>query len=259
MTNERIKKIHRIYGILLSLVLVAAGICLIVACVGVYRGGDAPLYSREEVAAAFRPIAAPVYAALVLAVGGAVLHLLLPTEEERLRAPYRPARVLRSLRRRAVLTEEQQHAARKAQKARRLHNVITALLAAVGAAVFLLYALDGSHFPPSDGIKEGLNDAMIRAMWVLLPCLAVPFAYGVFTAYYCRRSMEGEIALLKGADLSGKPTEQPPAKGGFPLTAVRCALLAVGLFLLIYGFATGGIADVLTKAVNICTECIGLG
>ncbi|MBQ9859332.1 MAG: thioredoxin [Clostridia bacterium] len=43
------------------------------------------------------------------------------------------------------------------------------------------------------------------------------------------------------------------------MTAVRLALLAVGLFLLIYGFATGGIADVLTKAVNICTECIGLG
>lgn len=262
MTNERIKKIHRLYGILLSLALVAAGICLMVACVGVYRNGEAPLYSREEVAAAFRPIAVPVYAALVLAVGGAVLHLLLPAEAERLRAPYRPARVLRSLRKRAVLTEEQKSVALRAQKTRRLHNWITALLAVAGAAVFLAYALNGANFPPADGIKEGLNDAMIRSMWVLLPCLAVPFAYGVFTGYYCRRSMEREIALLKkGAYLSAESTEQPTAKtkGGFPVTAVRCALLAVGLFLLIYGFATGGIADVLTKAVNICTECIGLG
>ncbi|MBQ8683609.1 MAG: thioredoxin [Clostridia bacterium] len=40
---------------------------------------------------------------------------------------------------------------------------------------------------------------------------------------------------------------------------MRYGVLAVGLALLVYGFATGGIADVLTKAVNICTECIGLG
>ncbi|MBQ8580085.1 MAG: thioredoxin [Oscillospiraceae bacterium] len=26
-----------------------------------------------------------------------------------------------------------------------------------------------------------------------------------------------------------------------------------------YGAAAGGTADVLTKAVNICTECVGLG
>lgn len=261
MTNERAKTIRRIYGILLSLSLVVAAVCLMVACVGVYRNGAAPLYSREEVAAAFAPIAVPVYLSLALTVGGAVLHLLLPAEGERLRAPYRPARVLHSLRQRAVLTEEQQSVAKRAQKTRRLHSWITAALTVVGAAVFLVYALNGAHFPSPDRIKEELNAAMLQAMWVLLPCAAVPFAYGVFTGCYCRRSMEREIALLKkGAYLSAEPTEtQAAAKGGFPVTAVRLALLAVGLFLLIYGFATGGIADVLTKAVNICTECIGLG
>ena len=260
MTNERVKIIHKIYGILLGLSLVAAAVCLMVACVGVYCDGEAPLYSREEVAAAFAPIALPVYLSLALTVGGAVLHLLLPAEEERLRAPYRPARVLRGLRRRAVLTEEQRIAAKRAQKARRLHSWITAVLVAIGAVAFLVYALGFADFPPADRIKEELNTAMIRAMWVLLPCVAVPLGYGTFTAYYCRRSMEGEIALLKGADLSAKPAEAKPAeKGGFPVTAVRYGLLAVGLFLLVYGFATGGIADVLTKAVNICTECIGLG
>ena len=33
----------------------------------------------------------------------------------------------------------------------------------------------------------------------------------------------------------------------------------VGLVILVYGFFAGGTADVLTKAVNICTECVGLG
>ena len=39
----------------------------------------------------------------------------------------------------------------------------------------------------------------------------------------------------------------------------RYCILGVAVFLTIYGLATGGIADVLAKAINICTECIGLG
>ena len=39
----------------------------------------------------------------------------------------------------------------------------------------------------------------------------------------------------------------------------RCCILGVAVLFLVYGLATGGIADVLAKAINICTECIGLG
>lgn len=39
----------------------------------------------------------------------------------------------------------------------------------------------------------------------------------------------------------------------------RLVILGVAIAVLILGFAFGGYADVLTKAVNICTECIGLG
>ena len=39
----------------------------------------------------------------------------------------------------------------------------------------------------------------------------------------------------------------------------RYCILGVAVIFLVYGLATGGIADVLAKAINICTECIGLG
>ncbi len=39
----------------------------------------------------------------------------------------------------------------------------------------------------------------------------------------------------------------------------KTAALALALALLLFGFFTGGTVDVLTKAVNICTECVGLG
>ncbi|MBQ8324841.1 MAG: thioredoxin [Clostridia bacterium] len=44
---------------------------------------------------------------------------------------------------------------------------------------------------------------------------------------------------------------------GRRLLAGGLALIAVALIVL--GRTSGGAADVLTKAINICTECIGLG
>ena len=39
----------------------------------------------------------------------------------------------------------------------------------------------------------------------------------------------------------------------------KCIGILVALGMLLYGLFSGGAADVLTKAVNICSECIGLG
>lgn len=51
--------------------------------------------------------------------------------------------------------------------------------------------------------------------------------------------------------------EQTPQKQEF--FWLRWIILVAAAVILVYGFMTGGTADVLTKAINICTECIGLG
>jgi hypothetical protein len=43
------------------------------------------------------------------------------------------------------------------------------------------------------------------------------------------------------------------------LWAVRGALLGIGIFCVIQGIIGGGMTAVLEKAINICTQCIGLG
>ena len=77
MTKEKMKQIHLIYSIVLSVMLCIAGICLMVACVGTYRSGDQP-FSRQSVAAAFSPIAVPVLLCLGLIIIGFLLDLFLP-------------------------------------------------------------------------------------------------------------------------------------------------------------------------------------
>ncbi|MBQ3974355.1 MAG: thioredoxin [Lachnospiraceae bacterium] len=46
---------------------------------------------------------------------------------------------------------------------------------------------------------------------------------------------------------------------GRSLTGIRLLLLALSAGLILHGIWNGSMHDVFIKAVNICTECIGLG
>ena len=52
MSDERKQKLLKAYAVALSCVIILAGVCLMVACVSIYRSGDEP-FSRDAVAAAF--------------------------------------------------------------------------------------------------------------------------------------------------------------------------------------------------------------
>ena len=58
-----------------------------------------------------------------------------------------------------------------------------------------------------------------------------------------------------------RPAVIPPAekKPSRYLAAARLVLLGAAVALVALGVTNGGAHDVLVKAVNICTECIGLG
>ena len=99
---------------------------------------------------------------------------------------------------------------------------------------------------------------MIRAMWILLPAMAVAFGCGLYRHYSILASMEAEIALLKQAP-KGSAVASTPKERKISVRTLRTCLLVLTVAILVYGFFAGGTADVLTKAVNICTECVGLG
>ncbi len=48
-------------------------------------------------------------------------------------------------------------------------------------------------------------------------------------------------------------------KAGMPLAVCRLLVFAAAIILIVLGLQNGGMWDVLVKAINICTECIGLG
>lgn len=254
MTQNTKKWVRRGYYALITVALIVTAVLLMVQCVAIKQMGDHP-FTRQRIAEHFAPIAVPVYVCLGLVAVGFALSPLLPAAPDS--APDRDAVTLRRLQQKTDLTACPIKLTRevcKARRARNRHYYITLILLAIGTAVFLWYCMDGDHY------TGDWNGTMIHAMTWLIPCMGVPAAYGIFTAYFCRRSVKAEIALLRTApkEAAVAVSKAEAAREGW-MPYVQGGILAVGIGLTVYGALYNGAADMLWKAVNICKECIGIG
>lgn len=256
MTQQTSARIRLIYGAVQSASIAAAAVCLMHACVSIYRMGDHP-FSREAVAAAFGPIALPIYLCLGLVLGGFLLDLVLPADSAKLKAKRNTAPILRRLQAKADLDacgEELRSSILAERKRRTNHKRIRTVLLIVCAAIFLCYGANPANFHTSQ-----INSSMAKAMYVLLPCLIPCFIWYLYTEHAAVSSMEQEIELLKQAAPAAAKAVSSVKESGKHVRTIQTVILVLGIACLIFGFATGGTVDVLTKAINICTECVGLG
>ena len=90
-----------------------------------------------------------------------------------------------------------------------------------------------------------INALPVFAVWLIAAVWAAAAGAGRDKA----PQMRGPVKSVRGKDDSW----------GRQVPAVRSVLLLAAAVLIILGILNGGLRDVLVKAVNICTECIGLG
>lgn len=252
------KRIHFLYGIVLSILLAISGILLITGCWQIYFSGDHP-FSPESVAAAFVYIRIPVFVTLGFAILGFLLDAFFPLEKKNSPPEKQYGIILQRLHKKLDLSScdpaTQNKIAARRRERYAVHIVFMAVCA-VCFGIFLGYAVQPKHF---DDMQ--INQSIVKAMVWFFPCLALPFGFGLFDHYFSRYSIQKEIQLVRQANAEAAPVSAAvtaPAKLPVArLVSWGILLLAVGCFL--YGLLNGGTVDVLTKAVNICTECVGLG
>lgn len=91
----------------------------------------------------------------------------------------------------------------------------------------------------------------------MLPPVLVGFtAYGIAMWMWdasCKRQI---TAAETAEDNNNKSAPSPASKNTM---TVRLVLLALAFLLIGMGILNDGLTDILMKAINICTECIGLG
>ena len=90
----------------------------------------------------------------------------------------------------------------------------------------------------------------------LLPWLLLGFAAAYAAMSICDHSMARECGQLRG-----EPTgaAHPARERRMPVNILRIVLFGAAILFIVLGVMNGGLYDVLVKAINICTECIGLG
>lgn len=264
MSKDIRKHIRRIYGIALSAVIVIVGIRFILGCYGIYHAGKAAggqIYSRAAVAEAFAPMALSVYLCLALVIVGFILHIALPQEKKKPAIEKNRQLILQRLQAKTDLTQcspELQANITCQQKARRTHITISAVLLAVFSAAFLVYVCQPSRWPEVGQVTA----TMVQAVLAMFGCLLIPTGYTIFTAYFCRKSLDREIGLMKEAATQAPRRADSPAPASQKrdyLVFVRYGIVAVAIICMVIGYCNGGVADVIAKAAAICTECVGLG
>lgn len=247
-------RFHKIYAFVTGTAAGIAGVCLMVACVGIWGAGDTP-FSPGSVQAAFTPISVPVYLCLALVLGGMVLDTISPSAKEQLRAPRQVYVLLKRQLQKSdlricgpALSKDIQTQKQRMRRCAILNAVIPGLL----ALIFLGYALNPGNF-----VTEDPTGSVIRAMYILLPCLAAALVCCLVLRNMLLNAAEKLIVLLKQAPQCVGGSPAPVKKNWIPM--LRCLLIVAAIAMIAYGSLSGGTTDVLAKAVNICTECVGLG
>jgi len=259
MSNKTAKLIRIIYGITLSVLLVVTGVLLMISCINIYRIGDRP-FTVDNISAAFKKIAIPVYITLGAVAVGAILTLVLPAEKVKLKAIKDEKITLDRLRGRLNGSECDSTVITRINKEKNLRLILkisAAILCVAIAVSCAVYAFNINNF------GADYNASVISACILILPCTFVAMGLCIALIYVEKYSVKRELALIRSALASqkGSVTPEKAPKKSFKgvVAGVRIALAVAAIALIVAGIVNGGMADVLSKAINICTECIGLG
>lgn len=229
--------------------------------------GNIPVYSRQIVSQRLAKLLPYICIWLAVLVGAIVVAIVSPNTVSQKRDPDVMLDEKLNANRRKLpsapkegLEEDYRLALSQHLHIRKQSRILTAALAVIAAVCLLipfLYFADKSHFP-----NENLNGEVIHALLYTLPFLLVLLAGSLVYVFLQHRLIKQEFSAVKKAIACGDRNSVPSDEGKkkFPLRCVvRVALLVIGVALFIIGTQDGSMYDVLKKATNICTECIGLG
>ncbi len=258
MTNSKYGKL--IY-IVTSVFLVLLGIAFIVSCAHLFfTGGDTP-YTRERVGDYLLVLLVPSIITIFAIVAGFVYDTVTGAKID-CTVSRTNLEILSGFAPRLdseQLSYEAKAIVQKERNDRKAFSYITYAISALLVICAFVYVTAFAEFT-----VENLNADVVSALAVALPLLVGAVAIHVPRVYLSEKSAERELAALKGEVKNGVKLAKPATlteseNEKIAVLVGRIAVVCIGLLFIVLGIFNGGMADVLAKAVKICTECIGLG
>ena len=280
MNNQVIKSIKKYLPIVAGALTVLLGAAFIIAVSHLYfTGGDTP-YSRER-AGEYLLWLLPISIVTILSyIVGGVFAFLEKSENPKLRGAISEKVSLQRIYKRYRVTAVDRDSIGSGDKSlladpksyerisfehkiRRVSSIGTAIFfvsALLAGGLILAPLLDLSQYPSDDLATP----AAMAFSWALLVSISLGISLYLIREFVSE-SYAYEAKLLKEIIASGKftsaPIKKPEGKSADKIVRIsaRAAVFAVALVFIILGAIFGNIESVLSKAIAICTECIGLG
>ena len=272
--SQKKEKLHTIYGIILSVLIIVTGLAFIISCILIYKTeGDQP-FTYKSIGEYFNNIAIPVFLTIGGLIGGVIINLLYPMCDTKLES--RGQTKGSSLLLRKVTAEdcdaESAELLKKEVRFSRICRALAGAIVIISSIVSLIIALDLSRYG-----TDNINEDIIAIVLIILPLSLLSITAVFAASMLIKASTARRVDIVKKV-IKDKPsilkekkedTEKDSTLRRFKkfyqknerkiLFSVRSAVLILAVTFIILGIFNGGMAEVLGKAVRICTECIGLG
>ncbi|MCD7729152.1 MAG: hypothetical protein LUI60_04485 [Clostridia bacterium] len=269
MAEKTGRIIRLIYNIIFSLLTIFVAALFIYEVCDIYFGSGGGTFTRAVVGEHLSEIAIPVWVWIAMVLIGLVLWEVFPPKGKKKYGQDVRYSLYRLKKKMPVKAEgdllEDAAAVAKYERFIKIVWCVAAVGCLVFAAVGLAYMLDFSHFR-GDNVTQDVKTAIIR----ICPFVVCSFALCIGAVIYQGWGAKKELPHVKKLVALGKKQESKGIRKLY-YTAVaavqsdtyiwmaRTVLFIAGVLLVMLGIMNDGAGDVLLKAVNICTECIGLG
>lgn len=252
------------------------GALFVLQIFAIYASAPESPYSVESISAHFNQIAIPVWIWVAALIGNIVLSFVFPEEDEAPKAQVEISIKLRRMQKRLPENAAGMSAINQKRRGRVAAMIACVVFVVAAIALCLLHLLNPNYVPmiSEDFFPGGraLADRLVRS----IPWIINGFLICTVVAEFMEKSQEEELALTKTAIAESakqgiKADKNKQEKktlfqtiGEFfdseKTTVVFRILFAVaGIALVVVGIFNGGMHDMFQKAINICTQCIGLG
>ena len=277
MTQKKAQNIRRIYGICLSALTVVVAALFIVQIWLLFRATEESPYSVETVSKRFSQIAIPFYLWMLGVVGAGVLSYVFPRVKEGPKPMIDPQVTLKRLKGRLPENAGGMVELKRENTARKVVWGVCAALAVAVTVIAVVFLLDEDYVAMfnTEFFKTHVE---AEKLLLLLPLVVLSLCACAGALIYQSYSIKKELALVKkeiaeSAKRGEKLVKAEEKKSIWDkikekfaflgkeksIFVLRVLVAVVGLGLVVGGLCFDGAAEVLTKAINICTQCIGLG
>lgn len=280
MQEKTCKTVRLCYGVALSLMTAVTGALFIWQTLDIYLSGGSRPFTREIVLERLNRIAPAFWIWVVMVAVGFIIWEVFAVSCKR--APLKDdCYALRRLKKRVPeKVGESGLASLKAVKRGELINLIVKLCAAAlclaGVAYGIAYLATASNFPKTD-----VNGEMLNMAAHLAPCVFAALLILCGVTLYLSISAKKQLPHVKQLIASAKSDEKNGVEAIYVtgntavadlygrwkalsnhkyfILGVRIAIAVFAVTFIILGIVNGNMRAILIKAINICTECIGLG